>query len=317
MTNLEGRRVLVTGAAGFIGANLTRALIRRGARIQAVVRATTELWRIKEILASITLHTLDLTDARSVDEVIEETRPEVVYHLAATGGHPTTRADREELLHTVVLGTANLLEATGSLTYKRFVHVGSSLEYGHRAEPLAETDALRPTTFRGAAKAAAALLCLRAARGDGQPIVVLRPFSVYGYWEQRGRLVPTAILSALRREPMALTAPGFCRDLVFVEDVVEACLSVVDQDSAVGEIVNIGSGQQWSNEEVVDTVQALCGTRVPVRVGAYPASPSDTNRWIADISKATDLLAWEPRHGLRQGLEKTIGWFRLNAELYE
>jgi nucleoside-diphosphate-sugar epimerase len=316
MTRWDGKRVLVTGAAGFIGANLTRELVRRGAHVHAIVRATTELWRIEQIRPSIAVHTVDLTDACGVDRVVEQTRPEVLYHLAASSGHPHSRVGREEMLRTAVQGTANLLEATASLTYRCFVHLGSSLEYGPSARPHGEADALRPTTFRGAAKAAATFLCQVAARSDGRPIVVVRPFSVYGYWE-RGRLVPTAILSALRSQPIALTSPGYRRDLVFVEDVVEACVRVVDRDSAVGEIVNIASGKQWSNEEVVDTVQALCGTQVPVRVGAYPASCSDTDHWVADISKARELLGWEPRHALRQGLEKTIAWFRLNAGLYE
>jgi nucleoside-diphosphate-sugar epimerase len=316
MIRWEGSRALVTGAAGFIGANLTHELVRRGARVHALVRPTTGLWRLRQSLSSIVVHTVDITDPCGVDEVIREVRPEIVYHLAASSGHPQTRADREEMLRTVVHGTVNLLEATATLHYRRFVHVGSSLEYGPSAKPLVETDVLRPTTFRGAAKAAATLLCQRAARADGHPIVVVRPFSVYGYWE-KGRLVPTAILSAARGEPMVLTTPGFRRDLIFIEDVIEACLRAVERDGAVGEIVNIGSGRQWTNEEVVDTVQALCGTRVPVRVGAYPASCSDTGHWVADIGKASDLLGWEPRHGLRQGLEKTIGWFRLNAELYE
>jgi nucleoside-diphosphate-sugar epimerase len=220
------------------------------------------------------------------------------------------------MLRAVVLGTSNLLEAIGSLAYRRFVHVGSSLEYGPRARPLTETDALRPTTFRGVTKAAAALLCQQAAVSDERPIVVVRPFSVYGYWE-RGRLVPTAILSALRGRPMSLTTPGYRRDLVFVEDVVEACLRAGEADDIVGETINVGSGEQWSNEEVVEAVQALSGTRIPLSIGAHAASCSDTGHWVADIRRAKELLGWEPEHTLTQGLEKTIAWFRLNAGLYE
>ena len=220
------------------------------------------------------------------------------------------------MLRTVVLGTSNLLEATRPLACRCFVHMGSSLEYGPRARPLTETDALQPTTFRGAAKAAAALLCRQAVGGDGAPIVALRPFSVYGYWE-RGRLVPTAILSALLGRPMSLTTPGYRRDLVFVEDVVEACLRAGEADGAIGETINVGSGQQWSNEEVVEAVQALSGTRIPLSIGAHPASCSDTEHWVADIRKAKEVLGWEPEHTLTQGLEKTVAWFRLNAGLYE
>jgi nucleoside-diphosphate-sugar epimerase len=146
---------------------------------------------------------------------------------------------------------------------------------------------------------------------------MLRLFSVYGYWEASTRLIPAAIMAALRNREIALTPPGYQRDLIFVEDVVEACLLAVEAEKAVGEILNVGSGEQWSNEQVVEMVQAVCGRRFGVRVGAYPARPSDTTHWVADNRKAQELLGWKPRHMLRSGLEKTIAWFRLHRAAYE
>lgn len=316
MENLEGKRVLVTGAAGFVGANLARELIRRRAEVHALIRPSTNLWRIAEIRSSLILHRADLNDSKAVHKVVERGRPQVIFHLAATGGHASQPWEREEALRTSVLGTANLLEAVVPLDFERFVYLGSSLEYGPRDYPLKESDRMEPMTFRGVAKAAATLLCQQFARANCRPLVVLRAFSVYGYWEAATRLVPTVILAAFRNREVALTASGFRRDLVFVEDVVEACLLALQVKQVCGETINIGSGEQWSNEEVVQMVEALSGQRVRVQVGTYPPRPSDTGHWVAAIGKARQLLRWEPKHPFRHGLEKTISWFRLHQDAY-
>lgn len=317
MTDLQGRRVLVTGAAGFIGANLTRGLLDAGAEIHALVRPSTNLWRLAEIAPRLALHRLDLAQAELLQRTVTAIRPEVIFHLAAPGGHPSSQADRTEMLVDHLLGTANLLQATEPLDYRRFIHFGSSTEYGPRNRPHRESDLLHPWTTRGAAKAAATLLCQQFGRANHRPIVVLRPFSVYGYWEGPARLIPTAIRAVLSGREIALTVPGYRRDLVFIADMVAACLLAVESKKPTGEVINVGSGQQWSNEEVVETIQALSGRRVRVRVGAYPPRPSDTEHWVADIRKAKRLLGWEPGHCLRDGLERTIDWFRQRGHVYD
>lgn len=315
MTELEDRRTLVTGGAGFIGANLTRGLTRAGAEVHLLVRPSTRLWRLTDLLPSVTVHRADLTDREGLRQVAAQIRPDIIFHLAVQGVDPK-HSDPRGILEANVGGTFNLLEATEPIDYERFVHLGGSSEYGPKDEPMKESDVLEPLTFYGAAKAAATLVCQQFARARRRPLVVLRPFSVYGYWERPTRLIPTAIRAALRNEELTLTAPGYRRDLIFVEDVVEACLRALQAETAPGEIINVGTGKQWTNEEVVDLVQALCGERIRVRAGEYPARLSDTTHWVADIHKAKRLLGWAPRHSLRSGLQKTISWLRLHQDLY-
>lgn len=316
MDELRGRRVLITGAAGFIGANLVRKLLLNGAEIHALVRESTNLWRITEIVPKLTLHPVDLTDSEKLKRTVNRVRPEIIFHLAAQGVSPLQQNYRE-ILRTNVLGTFNLLEATAPLDYQLFVHIGGSSEYGTKNEAMKESDLPEPVTFYGATKAAATILSLQFARGYCRPVVMLRPFSVYGYWESPTRLIPTVIKAVLNKQELALTAPGYKRDFIFAEDVIEACLLTLQAKRIAGEVINIGSGQQWSNEEVVEMVQTLCGRRITVRVGAYPARPSDKACWVADIGKARKLLGWEPRHSIRSGLEKTINWFLLNQDAYD
>src|SRR5215218_8624971 len=300
---LRNKRVLITGAAGFVGANLTRELVKRGAEVHALVRPGGDLWRISEMIPAIDIHTVDLTHAKELCRVIVESPPEIIVNLAVRRAGRTSR-DRRRTLQTNVLGTANLLEAA------------TPLEYGVKERPIRESDLPEPVIFYGATKAAATLLCQQLAQADDRPVTVLRLFSVYGYWEPSGRLVPTAIMAALRGQEIPLTAPGYRRDLVFVKDVVEACLLSLRAEGVTGEIINVGSGQQWSNEEVVEMVQVASGREVRVRAGEYPPRPSDTTNWVADNRKAKQLLGWEPRHSLRAGLEQTVAWLERHQELY-
>ncbi len=308
MTALGGSRVLVTGAAGFLGANLVRALSARAVDVHAVVRPTSGLWRLEGCLPRTVLHRLDLRDFDRVLHVFRAIEPDFVIHAAASGRHPADPAGRLEGLATSVIGTANLLEAVRDTGVRRVVHVGSSLEYGRRRRPLRPDDRLDPVTPRGTAKAAASLVCRQHAREH--PLVIVRPFSIYGPWEQPDRLIPTAARAVLDGRPIALTRSGVRRDFVFVDDVTEACLAAMTAAGIDGEEFNVGSGSQFSNEEVVALIQELCGRRVELRVGAHPGTPADSPHWVADIRRTRERLAWAPRHSLTSGLRKTLAWMR-------
>jgi nucleoside-diphosphate-sugar epimerase len=312
MSDLAGTRVLVTGAAGFLGANLTRELLRQGADVHALVRPSTSFWRIAEVVDELTLHRADLEDERLLARVVEAVRPGVIVHLAVRREDGNAQ-DRNATLRTNVLGTADLLEATASLDYRRFIHLGSSLEYRPMDAPHREDANPAPMTYYGASKAAATTLCQQAARAKGLPIVILRPFQIYGFWENTNRLIPTAIMAAERCQEMGLTAPGYRRDWLFVEDAVDAILRCIVADDVTGEVINIGSGEDWSNEEVVAVVGAVMGKEIAVRVGEHPVRPWDTERWVADITKARRLLGWAPRHSLREGVARSAAWMRDHA----
>jgi nucleoside-diphosphate-sugar epimerase len=144
---------------------------------------------------------------------------------------------------------------------------------------------------------------------------MLRPFSIYGYREAETRLIPTAIRAGLSGGTLPLTRRGYVRDYIFVEDVAEACLLAVETDGIEGEIINIATGIQTSNEEVVSMIGRQLGKEIKVEVGAYPPHPTDTSHWCADVSKAKRLLGWEARHTLDEGLSKTVAWFKENAQL--
>jgi nucleoside-diphosphate-sugar epimerase len=309
---------MLTGAGGFVGAQLVRELLRRGAEIHAVVRRGSNLRRLEGILERVSRHEADVTDREALGRIFESIRPVYVFHAATRRASDSPEA-RRATLRTNVDGTLNLLEAAAFAgSVRRLVAFGGSLEYGVKSEPMKETDCAEPSTFYGATKAAATLVAQQFAREHALPLVVLRLFSVYGYWEAGSRLIPTAILAALEDYPLDLTAPGYRRDLIFVADAVEASLRAAQAGRvAPGEIINVGTGRQWSNEEVVELIQEIVGRRIRVRAGAYAARRSDATHWVADRQKAARLLGWEPRHTLPEGLQKTIEWLRLHRDFYE
>jgi nucleoside-diphosphate-sugar epimerase len=301
--------VLVTGAAGFVGANLCRTLLARGASVAALVRPGSEPWRLAGCDAGLRLCAVDLGDLSALEHLASAIAPRFVFHLAAGPHRPVDRATRLAAIQTDVVGTAHLLEALRPLAFERLVQLGSSLEYGPHAVPLIETMRDAPTTLRGATKAAATLLCQGFAH-EGRPALVLRPTSVYGPWEPEDRLVPTALRAALGDGRIDLTGPDVRRDMIYIDDVVDACLRAIVAKDADGEVINIGAGRDWSNEEIVAAVGAAAGRTLAPKRGAFPRRAADTSHWIAEIGKARRLLGWQPRHDLASGIAATLAWRR-------
>ncbi len=312
---LRTKTILVTGATGFIGANLTRCLLEIGCNVNITVREEANRWRIRDLTGQVREHICDLRIPEQTNKLVGDVKPDVVYHLAAYGSYPTLQQDLNSIVQTNIIGTLNLIKALSRTKCEVLVNSGSSSEYGLKNEPMVETAALEPINHYGVSKAATSLFGQVFAR-SGQPIVTLRPFSVYGYYEEPMRLIPTLITSCLRGKDLNITQGEQTRDFVFIEDMVDAYLKASLSKEALGEIINIGSGIQHSVKEVVNNVLELCGNPVTVHWGALPYRNGETSTWLADNSKARQLLAWKPQTDLDTGLRKTIAWFRQNLDLY-
>jgi len=299
----RGSRWLITGGSGFVAANLVRNPMLAGAEVHLAVRGRSA-WRLAGLDRSVRLHVLDLRDPDAVAALFAEVRPEIVVHGATWRGG----ADREQAALTNVLGTSHLIDAALAHPPRRLIHLGSSIEYGHREAPLDEGLALEPTTLHGATKAAASLLLRQAAWAEGLPAVILRAFSVYGPWEGHDRLIPTAIRALRDGAVVKLTEPGWVRDLVYVDDVVEAIGLAVVRELTPGEVLNVGSGIETTNEGIVETIARVMGRKAEVEVGAYPSRDTDSRHWVADPSRALERLGWRAVTPLEKGLGRTVEW---------
>lgn len=305
----QHKRVLMTGTTGAVGAALARDLLRRGTQLHGLVRATSDRWRLPPAAANLTLHEGDLRDADRLRQVVSEVRPEIVFHLA-TGRSRETVEGRRELTETIVNGTCQLVEAVAETGCERIILAGSSTEYGHHQVPLAEDTPLQPAIYFGACKAAATTLATQLAQAADLPLVTLRLFSVYGPWEAWRRLVPTAICQALDHQPIEMTDPGFRRDFIYIDDVIQAFLLAAGTTLDPGTIINIGSGRQTTNEAMLELILEQTASRSTVRYGVFPPRPSDTCHWVADARRAQELLGWQAQVDLRQGVGATIDWMK-------
>lgn len=239
--------------------------------------------------------------------VFKDVQPEYLFHLATSRGDEIHH--RDQLLGNI-LSADRLIQACIHWQPKRIIVASSSLEYGAHPTPLHENMMLTPNSLFGTTKAASTLLFQQAALKQQLPITILRIFSIYGYWEPAKRLIPTAMRAALEQLELPLAATGPTRDFVFVSDVVEALLLAAQAENVCGEIINIGTGQQTSNEAAIDKIQTISNLPIQIKANAYPQQATDTSHWCADPSKAYRMLDWKPRHNVDEGLRKTWEWFR-------
>jgi nucleoside-diphosphate-sugar epimerase len=315
MNSLSGKKVFITGATGFVGSNLVRRALSRGADVYINTRSSSDTWRIRDILSDVTVIPADITVFKRLQDSLREVRPEIIFHAAVYGGN-AQQSDIQKIIDTNICGTVNLLKCCRTLKLDLFVNTGSSSEYGLKNHPMNESDLLDPVTDYGTAKAAATLFCRSHAKSEKIPVVTLRLFSPYGPYEQKSRLVPSVILAALQKNNPIIASRQFVRDFIFIDDVLDAYEAVMLLKNPAGEVFNIGSGQQQTVGEVTDMIINLLGNEVTAQTGSPQAWKNEPASWQADIRRAKSALHWEPRYSIRKGLATTVDWFKMNKTLY-
>ena len=302
-------RVLITGGSGFVGSCLARDLIAAGQDVHLLLRPGYKEWRLADLIGRFTPHLADLRDADAVQRAIATSQPEVVYHLATHGAYPAQR-DRTAILATNLQGTINLIEALADREYKAFVHAGSSSEYGHKNGPMREDDVLEPRSDYAIGKAAASHLCLTEAH-KGRPVSIVRLFSVYGPWEEPGRLVSHVMGCCQRGENPRVTAGSQPRDFIHVNDVVDLLKIAAHLKAAHGKILHAGTGIQSTVRDMIETIVKTVGKRVKVQYGLADLRPDEPERWVASIDKTKALTGWKPRHNLASGIREAWNWLQM------
>ncbi|MFP5220076.1 MAG: NAD-dependent epimerase/dehydratase family protein [Actinomycetes bacterium] len=288
-------RALVTGAGGFVGRHLVRRLVGDGWDVVGLVRPGAP------DLPGATTVGIDVTDGTATTAAVRAADPDVVLHLAAA----RAKADAAERAATTAVNTTSGLHVVEGLTdrCRAVVRLGSSTEYAESAGPMDESTPLHPRGFFGATKAAGSLLVAAAAAERGVRAAVLRAFQVYGPDDHPGRLVPTVLRAAATGEPLQLTAAGMRRDWVHVDDVVDACLRAATADDLpAGTVLNVGTGVQTANEELVAVAEQVTGRRIDVRTGEHPGRGWDAPSWVSDPTAAHELLGWRATTDLGTGL---------------
>ena len=313
----SNKNVLITGGAGFIGANFVYKFLELGYNVNLIDRKESNLWRLEDIKEKIKIHYLDLRNYNEVEPFIIKLKPQIILHFAAYGAYQAKQQDVKTTIDTNLLGTINLVNACKKIKFECFINTGSNSEYGAKDKPMKEDDLLEPNNLYGITKAAATLYCQEMVRKFGLPIVTVRPFAVYGYFEEKERLIPTVIKSCLTNSELKLSSPKSVRDFIFIEDVIEAYLLAIKNIQKIkGEIFNLGTGKQSTIAEVVRIIKKITNSTIKPAYGEVKISQLEPKHWLADISKIKKLLNWQPRYDLEQGLKEDIEWFKKNISLY-
>jgi len=309
------RIFLITGATGFIGSCLLRKLIAQKEKVHIILRKESNLWRIKDLLDKTVVHFDDLSNLNQLSRLMCKIRPNIIYHLATYGGY-SFQDDADLCIKTNFAGVWNLLKATSKIDYELFVNTGSSSEYGFKNSSMKESDCLEPASYYAVTKSSQTLLCSYFANENKKPIVTLRPFSVYGQYEDKNRFIPTLLKSLYDGKPLNLVSADIVRDWIYVEDMIDSYLLIDQLKKYGGEIFNIGTGIQTTIKDVAELAAEVTGRTIDFRCGEMKNRKWDSSCWVADMSKAKEKLKWSPKIGLRQGLCLTWDWFKKKSFYY-
>jgi nucleoside-diphosphate-sugar epimerase len=303
------KRVLVTGASGFVGANLVRSLLKDGHEAHLLLRPSHQSWRLEGIAGDVRVLDADLEDVDSVRRVVQAARPDWVFHLAAYGAYPNQTGLRQ-MVTTNLMGCAALVDACVEMGVESFVHTGSSSEYGFKDHATAEDEVLEPNSDYAITKAAATHYCQCVARARNLNAVTVRLYSIYGPFEEPGRLIPTLIREGLRSMLPPLATPGTARDFVYVDDAVDAMLQVAAMPSIKrGAIYNICTGVQSTLADVVAVARRLMKISAEPVWSSMPDRSWDTDRWVGSPRRIEREIGWRAKTTLEEGLTKTLRWF--------
>lgn len=319
--SFNGKRILVTGADGFIGSHLVEELLLQGHDVRAFVlynsfntwgwldRLPDELRKNVEVFAG------DIRDPNGVREAMKNC--DIVLHLAALIAIPYSYHSPDTYVDTNVKGTLNVVQAARALGVSKVVHTSTSEVYGTaRFVPITEEHPLQGQSPYSASKIGADQIAMSFYQSFSTPVAVIRPFNTYGPRQSARAVIPTIITQiAQGARSIKLGALSPTRDFNFVQDTVRGFIAVAESDQSVGEVINIGSNFEISIGETAHLIAELMGVQLQIETDEVRLRPekSEVERLWADNSKAKNLLGWQPayggREGFKRGLSETIAWF--------
>jgi NAD dependent epimerase/dehydratase len=322
-TYWTGKQVLVTGAGGFIGSRLVTRLLDLGARINAFVRYNSRndaglLELLGERKREIRITYGDIRDLATVRQLADGV--EVIFHLAALVGIPYSYVHPDEVIAVNTIGTLNVLTAAKESGLSRLVVTSTSEVYGTaQYVPIDEKHPKQPQSPYSASKISADAMALSYHLSFNLPVAVLRPFNTYGPGQSDRAIIPTIIGQALTKKEIVLGNMTPTRDFTYVSDTVEGFLAAGRLNSAIGQEINLGSGKEISIEQLARKIASVIGREIVVRQSDERVRPeaSEVRRLLSNNSKARELLDWEPRTTLEQGLSETVEWVRNRISMYD
>jgi NAD dependent epimerase/dehydratase len=322
--SLQGKKVFVTGAAGFIGSHLVERLVEGGASVTCLVHYNSfssigNLEHLDETARSeLRIEHGNIEDGDYLLRITEG--HDVIFHLAALISIPFSYVSPKSYLRTNAEGTLNVLEASKHFSVGRIVHTSSSEVYGSSVRaPIDESHPLQAQSPYSASKIAADKLAESFVKSFNAPVVTLRPFNTYGPRQSARAFIPAVVVQALEQDVVSLGNLHPRRDMTFVDDTVDAFVRAAATPGIEGETLNLGTGQARSIGEYVELILRIMDMDKPIRTdpGRLRPERSEVLNLVSDNRKAATLLGWQPRVSIEEGLRRTIEHIRQSTHLYQ
>jgi len=311
------KKILVTGGAGFMGSEFVRSGVRKGYAMVVVDNLTYagDTERLKEVEKDITFYRADITDKSSIEHIFKTEEPVAVVHFAAESHVDRSILDASPFLDTNIRGTQVLLDIAGKYESERFINISTDEVYGEIREggQFYETTPLNPNSPYSVSKAAADMLGRAYHRTYGIPVITVRPSNNYGPWQYPEKFIPVVILKALNNEKVPVYGKGEnIREWLFVSDCVDAVFEIWEK-GRIGEIYNVGSGEEKRNIDVVKTVLKLL--RKPEDLIEFTKDrPGHDLRYSLNSDKISGQIGWKSKIKFPEGVESTVKWYKENMK---
>lgn len=307
--------MFLTGAAGFIGSHLTRRLVSLGAKVNVLLHGEDD-WRIRDLNNQISVFKCDIRNIEALRKIISRVKPQKAFHLAASINLRNDFDLLSDLIDVNLKGTLNIAKCLSETGCDFLALAGSCDEYGRHSHVFKEDMKPDPLSYYSCSKTSSSLFCNVLVSHTPMAVATLRFFTVYGPAQDGKMFIPQLIISALKNKDMDMTGGKQTRDFIFVNDLVDACVSASLVQGISGETINICTGISYGIKDAAEMVLELMDRPIKLNVGAVPYREQEIWTVYGDCSKANNLLKWNAKIDLKTGLKKTVDWYIANKERY-
>lgn len=317
MTNyFNGKRILVTGANGFLGSHIVERMVKQNADLSIIARESSDLWRIEEFIKDLNIFNGDLRDSSRLNEFIRKIKPEIIFHMAAYGVD-SKQKDIFDAVNINLIGTVNMLSAIGKIGCEKFINIGTSMQYGNKEGMIDENMSYSPNNIYGSTKASATIMAHQLAGDMDINIATIIPFGVFGEKEGSHKFFPHVILSILKNKEVALTSCDQYRDYCYVENIIDGFLMAAEAQHVKNEIYNIGNGITKPLRYYVDLIKKQIDSATKINYGILEHRKNDLWNPLPNVDKIINTLGWQPEIPIEEGIKKTVDWYKENHHYYE
>ena len=300
-SNISNSKVIIFGGSGFIGSGLVKALLNANCEVTSVSKSTAKKDISNNLFKSIK-HNFDTGPC----DQIKDRSYDFIINCSGYIDHSDFTLNGRNIINNHFLGLMHIVETIKDIKFKKFLHIGSSDEYGQNIEPQVEYQRENPFTPYSFAKTASTHFLQMLHRNIEFPSIVVRPFLVYGPEQKNNRFIPYVIENCLKNNDFQVSAGNQMKDFLYIDDFIEAVFCSLESDNSLnGSIFNIGSGNPVSIMSVVGVIQRICNGGIPV-FGSKLIPKKENQNLYADINLAKSSLNWAPKINLEEGLLKVI-----------